>query len=104
MSTGIPGFFELLMLVAVIAVVAVFFRLILKGPRRGGDDGYRQDQPASEAEMLRELHQGLLRMEERIEALCLTERVEGLVEAIKEAHPYETTAIEIHPVRVVIKG
>ncbi len=36
--------------------------------------------------------------EERIEAICTVEFLEATLEAIKKAHPYETTVIDIYPV------
>jgi len=35
--------------------------------------------------------------ENRIEAICHSERIEEVVKAIVSAHPYETPAIAIHP-------
>jgi hypothetical protein len=34
---------------------------------------------------------------DRIEAICRTERVEAVIQAIVSAHPYETPAIAIYP-------
>lgn len=36
--------------------------------------------------------------EERIEAVCRKEKLEKVIEAIKQAHPYEETIIDIYPV------
>lgn len=36
--------------------------------------------------------------EERIETICLKERLERVLEAIKKAHPYEEMTIDIYPV------
>ncbi len=36
--------------------------------------------------------------EERIETICLRERLQIVLEAIKEAHPYEETNIDIYPI------
>ena len=36
--------------------------------------------------------------EERIETVCLKEKLERVLEAIKKAHPYEETVIDIYPV------
>ena len=36
--------------------------------------------------------------EERIETVCRKEKLEDVLEAIKEAHPYEETVIDIYPV------
>lgn len=36
-------------------------------------------------------------VEEKIETICSQDRVESVVHAIKEAHPYEQTIIEIYP-------
>ena len=37
-------------------------------------------------------------VEERIETICHKEYLEAVVAAIKEAHPYETTVIDIFPI------
>lgn len=37
-------------------------------------------------------------VEERIETICKCERVEKVIDAIKKAHPYEETIIEIYPI------
>ncbi|MGC2595202.1 MAG: hypothetical protein WA347_02855 [Rhabdochlamydiaceae bacterium] len=36
--------------------------------------------------------------EERIESICSLERLETVIQAIKKAHPYEETVIDIFPV------
>jgi hypothetical protein len=36
--------------------------------------------------------------EERIETICVKEKLETVLEAIKKAHPYEETVIEIYPI------
>jgi hypothetical protein len=36
--------------------------------------------------------------EERIETVCSREKLEGVLVAIKRAHPYEETVIDIYPV------
>jgi hypothetical protein len=36
--------------------------------------------------------------EERIETICSLERLGSVVEAIKKAHPYEETVIDIYPI------
>lgn len=35
--------------------------------------------------------------EERIETICESEKVKGVLEAIKEVHPYEEPAVDIYP-------
>jgi hypothetical protein len=37
-------------------------------------------------------------VEERIETVCSREKLEHVLEAIKKAHPYEETVIDIYPV------
>lgn len=37
-------------------------------------------------------------VEERIEVVCSKELLEQVIEAIKEAHPYEETTIDIFPI------
>ena len=37
-------------------------------------------------------------VEERIETICAKEHLEEVLEAIKKAHPYEETVIDIYPV------
>jgi hypothetical protein len=37
-------------------------------------------------------------VEERVETVCLKERLERVLEAIKAAHPYEEMVIDIYPV------
>ncbi|MBJ7449852.1 MAG: hypothetical protein JHC93_05790 [Parachlamydiales bacterium] len=37
-------------------------------------------------------------LEERIETICTTDKLEGLIDAIKKAHPYEETSIDIYPI------
>jgi hypothetical protein len=37
-------------------------------------------------------------VEERIETVCSKEALENVLEAIKKAHPYEETVIDIYPV------
>jgi hypothetical protein len=37
-------------------------------------------------------------VEERIETVCRTDYLERVLEAIKKAHPYEETVIDIYPV------
>jgi len=37
-------------------------------------------------------------IEERIETMCLLERLEQVVEAIKKAHPYEEAVVDIYPI------
>lgn len=36
--------------------------------------------------------------EEKIETICHMEKLEGVLKAIKKAHPYEETVIEIYPI------
>ena len=36
--------------------------------------------------------------EERIEAICAKDRLEKVIEAIKQAHPYEETVIDLYPI------
>lgn len=37
-------------------------------------------------------------IEERIETVCALDCLEDVIRAIKEAHPYEETVIDIHPI------
>ncbi len=37
-------------------------------------------------------------VEEKIETVCSKECLEAVIEAIKKAHPYEATYIDIHPI------
>lgn len=36
--------------------------------------------------------------EERIEVLCLFEKMDKVIEAVKKAHPYEEPAIDVYPI------
>lgn len=40
-------------------------------------------------------------VEERIETICSRDRLEKVVEAIKKAHPYEETVIDIFPIYTI---
>lgn len=40
-------------------------------------------------------------VEERIETVCLREKLERVLDAIKQAHPYEETVIDIYPVYTI---
>lgn len=37
-------------------------------------------------------------VEERIETICLYDRLERVIEEIKKAHPYEETVIDVYPI------
>ena len=50
-------------------------------------------------------HQRRFDSEERIEAVCVKECLEQVIEAIKAVHPYEQTVIDIYPIyQLGIKG
>ncbi|MEW5912062.1 MAG: hypothetical protein AB1814_05875 [Thermodesulfobacteriota bacterium] len=61
--TAILGFVALVL--ALLGGVAVAIVRIIKGPRARAEDSDQQE----EARLMQELHQGLSRMEQRIEAL-----------------------------------
>ncbi|MFA6601937.1 MAG: hypothetical protein WCT02_03735, partial [Candidatus Paceibacterota bacterium] len=39
--------------------------------------------------------------EERIEMVCTREKLEGVIKAIKEVHPYEEVALDIYPLETI---
>ncbi len=39
--------------------------------------------------------------EEKIESVCSKEHLEKVIEAIKQAHPYETALIDIYPIYTI---